>query len=404
MSTTSPLLFKRSSTEAGQQPADVVWVNADGTPIAAAGKAGAKAGLDASDSLVLPRSLVRHAYWETGPLSGRALRSAVELRLAAWQPFAEYQAVVVPGVAGVAVFAWDRQRLATVLAPSGLAPEQVSAWPEPIFQEPLAATGCRLVACRQGYEGQWWQNGELRASRWWAAEPSPIEWQNFLRVARVPAEHAPIDPDDLQPTEVPERSEPWRAARHLDQLVKQERFRWHLLAAGLVLLAALPLAWLIFQERAWQEAERVYQKQQAELVQKTRPLEQARESYLRDFDLLESLQALPNRYPDGLALMAGLSEALTSVDAQLLALRWDQAALQLTLRPQGEMLPRLRYVEVLGALPWLTAVRETDASKGDELVFEAQVAPQDATPPVLDSQTGQGAAFLIPGIAGEHGV
>jgi len=393
MSRNFPRLFKRLSSEAGHQPAGLVWVNANGMLSSTHGGNAA--------SIVLPRSLVRHAYWDIGTLKGRALRSAVEVRLAAWRPFAAYQAVVVPGEGGVSVFAWDRQRLATILAPSGLAPEQVTAWPESLLQEAESETGCRLFTCRDGYEGQCWQNGELRASRWWAAIPTDTEWQNFLRVARVPAELAPAAPE---PIDCASRSTPWEAARHLDQLVEHERFRWHLLVAGVVLLAVLPLVWLIYQERTWEEAERVYQQQYAALMKKTRPFEQARESYLRDFDFLESLQVLPKKYPDGLVVMAGLSKALISLEAQLLALSWDQGTLQLTLRPNGEMLPRLRYVEVLGALPWLTSVRETDASKGDELVFEAQVTSTEETQAASDEVVVQQALLFAAGSGSGTGV
>lgn len=59
----------------------------------------------------------------------------------------------------------------------------------PVVPETLArkagANGLRLVACIDGFEGEYWQSGELIASRWWPRQPDAASWAVFVRGARV---------------------------------------------------------------------------------------------------------------------------------------------------------------------------------------------------------------------------
>lgn len=40
--------------------------------------------------------------------------------------------------------------------------------------------GYKLVTSIDGYEGQFWQDGSLKASRWWTTRPSTSEWSIFI--------------------------------------------------------------------------------------------------------------------------------------------------------------------------------------------------------------------------------
>lgn len=64
-------------------------------------------------------------------------------------------------------------------------------WPEADLRRSMPETlaqvpqdnGFRLLKQVQGYEGQLWEQGYLRASRWWGSEPSEGDWGVFVRGA-----------------------------------------------------------------------------------------------------------------------------------------------------------------------------------------------------------------------------
>jgi len=74
-----------------------------------------------------------------------------------------------------------------------------AAVPETLAYESLM-DGVRLLRCLEGFEGQIWSDGALKASRWWHQEPREDEWVYFLRSgkAEVTSENiaasSPVDP------------------------------------------------------------------------------------------------------------------------------------------------------------------------------------------------------------------
>ncbi len=55
--------------------------------------------------------------------------------------------------------------------------------PESLAQTPHP-DGARLVRGLSGFEGQIWDNANLRASRWWAGQPRSSDWDGFIRAAQ----------------------------------------------------------------------------------------------------------------------------------------------------------------------------------------------------------------------------
>jgi len=51
--------------------------------------------------------------------------------------------------------------------------------PETVLHEP--GEGIRLVKCLEGFEAQYWEDGQLRRSRWWPELPDAGAWNNFIR-------------------------------------------------------------------------------------------------------------------------------------------------------------------------------------------------------------------------------
>jgi len=72
--------------------------------------------------------------------------------------------------------------------------------PETLLRQPIT-NGIRLIAVEPGIEGQVWESGSLVASRWWRAQPSPTDWQLFMRGAKrdeslvgTPMPHVEVPP------------------------------------------------------------------------------------------------------------------------------------------------------------------------------------------------------------------
>ncbi|MFX6269947.1 hypothetical protein ABTF75_19175, partial [Acinetobacter baumannii] len=70
---------------------------------------------------------------------------------------------------------WDQGAVEAAIADAGEDPEAVLIVPETAVQQP-GTSGARLLRLNDGYEGQAWQNGLLRASRYWLSPPSADEW------------------------------------------------------------------------------------------------------------------------------------------------------------------------------------------------------------------------------------
>jgi len=65
----------------------------------------------------------------------------------------------------------------TFSAPSSLRGQAI---PETELQQ-AGEDGLRLAETLSGIEGQFWQTGELLASRWWPSHPKPHQWTSFLQ-------------------------------------------------------------------------------------------------------------------------------------------------------------------------------------------------------------------------------
>ncbi len=77
------------------------------------------------------------------------------------------------------VYAWDNARVQAAQDTANV-PRNTAVVPETFIRAP-GANGPRLATMLDGVEGQYWNDGFLRASRWWPKIPDATEWQKFLR-------------------------------------------------------------------------------------------------------------------------------------------------------------------------------------------------------------------------------
>jgi hypothetical protein len=82
----------------------------------------------------------------------------------------------------VSLWFWDQARVQEAIIAQGEKISQVTVLPESVLKNPFL-NGLRLVALMDGFEGQFWENGQLKSSRFWKELPSLQQWNYFCRAA-----------------------------------------------------------------------------------------------------------------------------------------------------------------------------------------------------------------------------
>lgn len=163
------------------------------------------------------------------------------------------------------VWSWDK----SILDPLGDFDGQVI--PESLLHDPLDQ-GTRLIACIDGVEGQIWQNGQLKHSRWWPNAPSPSDWALFLRAARYEGTSDMPETTQLEFLPTPPRSNLFERALQFDGL------HWRDIAAIIVFLLLVPSLYLGGQWVSLSFEHNRLSRQLAELSEASAPLVEAQRS------------------------------------------------------------------------------------------------------------------------------
>ena len=163
---------------------------------------------------------------------------------------------------------------------------QTRRWvPESLLRPAPANDGPRLLRQVEGYEGQFWRDGTLQASQWWATVPSADAWGRFVRSCGLsPGALGVPEPESVA------WGEPWGDGR--DRLPASpdalERWAWH----GVLGAIALALGWQFAADVRWGLAQASIDARTDALRAKAAPLLDARERAERANDEIAALQAL----------------------------------------------------------------------------------------------------------------
>lgn len=278
-------------------------------------------------------------------------RAALRAQVLAWAPFDDTEARVELHGAAAWAYAWDRTRVAAMLASADDTGAHVE--PEQAFRAAPSRDGPQLVECLEGVEAQYWRGGALHASRWWSALPDADEqraWQRSLGPLVEGQGHLPV------PARTHWRTRPHSSAFALDHLQSTtSRLERIAFASACVVLAGLGAV----QARQLHEASRRHDDAQAQL-------ERARADAgptlaLRDRALAQAAQAqvLADAVTgvSPLDLLNHLAEVLpaSGVTLKELELQGKRLRLALELAPQ---VARSSIVRELQAGGWLTQVAE----------------------------------------------
>jgi len=311
---------------------------------------------------VVPRAALGYRRVDLAalPAKRRAAAAAIAAKRDAAGP-ARFQIAWQGPVAQV--WTWDESEAAK----AGVAPD--AAWvPESLLRAAPAGDGLRLLRQVEGFEGQHWEQGELRASQWWPTVPGLDRWQRFVRACGLPASG-----DVPEPGSVP-WSSPWADPRRgvPASPATLERWAWRVVAVVL----ALALGWQAAAELRWRSAHREVQARMSELRDKASPLLTAREQAERYRDELEDLRALQGGDSD-YELVARIVAPLPE-DVRLLEWQRDGERLQVALRA-ADADPR-HFVTAYQSDPQLRRVVATPGEAGITMLDFELATPEDGTP------------------------
>ncbi|MEO0983325.1 MAG: hypothetical protein AAFX03_11815 [Pseudomonadota bacterium] len=132
---------------------------------------------------VVPRGRCQYSR-KTMPRTDAKGREAARQQAQFESRFADTNVIVLANTSAetsgdVSIWTWDRAEMEARIGKPN--PRML---PETLARKGLDQ-GFRLVLGVDGYEGEIWQDGGLVATRWWAQQPSPQSWSEFLGGART---------------------------------------------------------------------------------------------------------------------------------------------------------------------------------------------------------------------------
>jgi len=207
------------------------WIDAAGGRLGTGGRFGPKeAVLRRADSI----------YWRYDFAALSAARRRAALDLAVRQSTTHVDNRFACRWQGGVAHVWTPREPVSLTDDWRLVAES-SLMPEP--QE----DGVRLVALREGVEGQSWSAGDLAVSRWWPRVPAQADWHRFLRAAGLPVGGDVPEIRKLAPMAMPWGIDHGRLRWSESQI---ETAVWRSVA---VVVGAV-LGWQLFASMAWNAA------------------------------------------------------------------------------------------------------------------------------------------------------
>lgn len=313
--------------------------------------------------ILLSRALYRSRVFNLRGIAGSDRPGALQLQLAAWEPF-DVPAYRV-GMRGdyALAFAWDEAWVGQALAESGWDASRAIE-PECLYRAPLP-NGMGVVQCLDGYEAQAWDGGLLMDGRWWADAPPEAELRAFLDGRGGAGSIG----EALPPLVDPEwRKRPWLRVMQPVEIGQASLGGVRHVFLGAACLLAL---WVGVEARAWMDAaERLaaLRAEEAVLQERLKPLQADRAEAEMIAARANSLAGVLSGHPP-LEVLEQLLAGLPAQGIQLQELTLDERRLrlELTLAPD---LPRATVVRQLQASGFFSDVTEARGSTPTSVIFE----------------------------------
>jgi len=309
------------------------------------------AGKTTANRIIVPRSLCCYRCFDLREVPPSNHRQALQLKISQWCPWREHSTNIVVHHRFAQVWSWQNQPAANKKFKHTV---ETRYFPMP------GADGAQLqlVACGEGYEGQYWQQGVLKESHWWPRRPDQSAWLNFQRSAGLTAL------SDL-PTSAPEKlPQPWGKDYLIEEnvlLVSLERYLW----LGLPTVFFFLLGWqtsqiyLISQDISSQTQER------EELSKKIEPILKIRGGIQEDQQFLNQVVGLWQQARQLTVLDQVITQLPEPATMKLVLWEYQPDQLRFTVRTSNPD-PSL-FVKVYSELAWGQDVTAEPDPRGNEI-------------------------------------
>ena len=318
---------------------------------------------------LVPRRLLRQQLFEVPeslPPSKR--RSALNLLVRRWAPFADTQFAAQWVGHRASVYAWDNAKAIESMTEAGLRPAICTVHPEPFYRA-AGDHGARVATMADGYEGQVWRDGLLVGSRWWPNTPDSLSWTMFQRGSGL-APQADGAPEGVQ---LPLIEIPWHIAREpLEDIFGIVQNRQFVAIAAAVVAA--PFLYLGGETVAFSIAEGRLQSATSALAAANQSVRGDRAGALSNLDVIDAYQGL-EPYPPQFALIAEATRLLQPRNVSITDWTFDSGNLELSIHSQLP-LDATFYIEMFERSPLFSGVGGTTANQEHDLRLKMQVDRQ----------------------------
>jgi hypothetical protein len=304
---------------------------------------------------VLSRALCRFKLYRAAPgLSRAQIARAARTYAEAHAPFADTGMLVLRAKHGAEIWYWDKAQAGAV-----------KSGPESLLREP--GDGWRVLACGEGFEAQYWDDGGLIASTWRRQNFSQEQWAAFVLgvdAAKHEAPRMPPPPIDL----------PLLARAHWRARVIKPPWSWRdgETSAWSLALCALALAAFFAGQALHLEAITRSQAQAATAIEASIASDAALARARERTELLRAFNRV-NAGGDALAAFADALSVFKTFNIEASTWRVDAQGLQATLNVSMTDIPLREVVAALEAKAHLCRVEPNLSSREGALELTAKL-------------------------------
>lgn len=296
------------------------------------------------------------------------------LQLPQWSPFQDSGYAIVWQDGFASVWSWDNSRVDAEIQKQPKLPKSLQKIPETLLRAPLQS-GLRLLKCLNGVEGQYWQDGQLLASRWWPQRPDEHGWLAFQRDCGVPA-----DQQETRSTlqDLPLLQKPWAKVTVPGASGEDIPLAETALYAVLVFGLGLTTAVMGLQHHQVSHAIAQRNTELAAIKNKAGTVFAAREAALSTLIRIKAIDAIePN--PQPLVLMEAIAETLPKEKGVYLR-EWDMTGsrLKISLFSPDSNIAGANYVQAIDKTGLFSNIQIVTDADPKATSFSMVVRPVDA--------------------------
>lgn len=306
------------------------------------------------------------------------------MQLKQWAPFAQPDFAIIFEADAALVWCWDATWLQTQRAQLPTLWHNAEVMPETVLWAP-SVDSMRILRCLDGVEVQYWQNGQLYASRWWAQMPEMQEYIAFCREVGHPVAHL---------TQVPpaqsagDQVQPWLPVVTGAGLLSVNPAMEQWLYVLLFLCVTLPYGWYSMRDHQISDGIERNKQAMAQLTGQANSLVQARDAALKAVDEVANRQRL-DPYPSQLEMMSAVADALPS-DSTIREWEFTENKLRIIVYGGLETPSRADITKTLMSSGYFSEVQNLLARDNKSLSFRMVVLPKKGVSMLQDKPNADG--------------